>query len=280
MFIQGGFSGKVDVASASTSWYHRTPAGMARLGTDALILAAGAAHIFATASSLHNCFGLRTHSVSRPMKQSLHLQVARVPAFQRTALNHRLVLQRKHAGISMAMKRHPPIIAQLVSFCLAVSHAAYIVVFVCRVTHESQLPHKLEPHHMIYNNLGGAAARVLLPFKRGAIPVLASDAINAAEVPQSSELPRCEGVGKTGIRATDGSLIAGGPLTEQPLWTLPDDNAGLDELATDLVCASLVPCSRSLKYRSTLLCSGVANCASQRLLFSSRLLRVSILLCM
>lgn len=119
---------------------------------------------------------------------------------------------------------------------LAAMHAAFICIFGVRVSHNSALPRNTGGQHSVYNDLERAEARMLMPYKRGEFSVLGSDVIFSSEVEESVRLPGCAGVGRTGIPMDDGSLIAGGPLTELPLWALPDDNAGLDSLAQELVC--------------------------------------------
>ena len=120
---------------------------------------------------------------------------------------------------------------------LSAAHAAYIGVYSARAWHRAVLPRRLDGHHAVYNDLERAAARILLPLKRDAFPVLASDAVLAAEVEEGGRLPGCAGVGRTGRPPEDGSILAGGPLSELPLWALPDDNAGLQGLVEDQVRA-------------------------------------------
>lgn len=150
-------------------------------------------------------------------------------------------MQGKRGGSSLAQPRKLSA-GHWVSAALAIAHTAYIAAYSARVWHDGALPHRLHSHHSVYHNLEGSAGRILMPHKRAAFPVLASDALRAAEVQQGSELPQCVGVGRTGWKEVDGSLVAGGPLTEMPLWALPDDNAGLEELAQGMVCELLSPC--------------------------------------
>lgn len=140
------------------------------------------------------------------------------------------------AGVQRSYHRGFPWV--LVS--LAAMYAAFICVFGVRVWHSSALPRSTGAHHSIYNDLERSAPRMLMPYKRDAFPVLGSDAISASEVEEGERLPGCVGVGRTGMPIEDGSLVAGGPLAELPLWALPDDNAGLESLAQDLVCLLIV----------------------------------------
>lgn len=102
-----------------------------------------------------------------------------------------------------------------------------------------QLPSHVEERYDIYQDVGGAPARMLLPFKAESFPSLATD----AELPSETEddvqdqIPYCGGSGEAG----DGSQR----LTQLPEWILPTDESGMLAFSATLVCLSahmLPPC--------------------------------------
>ena len=87
-----------------------------------------------------------------------------------------------------------------------------------------KLPSSLRQNYDIYNNLGGAPARPLLPSKATA-PVLSANASGfiAAE---------SEGILECGVNVTGESFT---PPLDIPRWALPTDNSGLNRLVQNQV---------------------------------------------
>lgn len=93
-----------------------------------------------------------------------------------------------------------------------------------------QLPNSFQAEYLVYQGVESALARIMMPHKVGAFPVLSVDAQYVGHSQAVGQIPVCGS-------DLGSALGANGRQSRQlPEWMLPDDEAGLSQLTATFVC--------------------------------------------
>ena len=115
------------------------------------------------------------------------------------------------------------LIIPLIVLCQLASFGCYIGSLVAT----QKLPSRLRQAYPIYNNLDGAQARPLLPYKAESTLFSPDNGTDWTSM-QDETILTC------GVDVTSPGFT---PPADIPRWALPTDNSGLDELIQNQVCS-------------------------------------------
>ena len=109
---------------------------------------------------------------------------------------------------------------------LLAAHLCALVPLLHTILLTYQLPNSFQARYNVYQNVETARARILLPFKSGSFPILATDAQFATDTDVVEDILLCQGTADVG----------GG--FQVPEWLLETDEQGMGRLAETLVRSS------------------------------------------
>ena len=116
---------------------------------------------------------------------------------------------------------------------LAAAQVLALCPLLLAIAHTARLPSNVDAQYDVYQSLGTAAARVMLPAKADTFGVFLADAQNSSSA-QGGTVPQCSAARGSGSGTSTQSVSM---TSQQPEWMLPDDNAGLFKFADSLVRA-------------------------------------------
>jgi hypothetical protein len=123
---------------------------------------------------------------------------------------------------TVARSRMSPVItAHLLNLSLLAVHMAVLALQLTLTMRVTDLPNRVTAQHHVYEHVATAEARILLSSKSHAFPVL--DGSNAID--DVNSVPLC-----------GSDLFTTQKVTQMPLWALPNDESGLQQLTNEAVC--------------------------------------------
>jgi hypothetical protein len=153
----------------------------------------------------------------------------------------------------------------LLDLCLIVAHMTSLTLLATMTASIGRLPSVMSSKHSIYEHLDTAAARIMLPHKARNFAVLADDSYST------------DSANTDGVPVCGSDMARTHQVSQMPLWSLPDDDRGLNDLSLQLV-REFLHCLAGCKAHSSVM---RLSDAGSNILTCSRILRTSpqIVLC-